>query len=148
VNVSQIIAVVTDLGGSVTLEAGKLKARVPADRPDLLETLRANRDAVLEHLTTAEPTRNIPGSFGENRRDPHPKGGLERLPHELEALIWAAQGGALPTSLKLEAGVVPDANRYALAWGCSYLIGAGADALPRLWAVWRVWRVELDSRLN
>jgi hypothetical protein len=51
VNAAELVNAVTRLGGRVTLEAGKLKARVPADRPDLLETLKANRDAVLEHLS-------------------------------------------------------------------------------------------------
>ena len=127
---AELIQVVTRLGGRVTLEAGKLKAQVPDDRPDLLEQLRENRDAVLEHLTTANT------------------GTLERLPSELEALIRAASSDALPTSAKLEAGIVPDLNRYVLAWGCAYLTGDHEDALGRLWAVWRVWRVNLDSRLN
>jgi hypothetical protein len=132
----QIIAAVTDLGGSVTLEAGKLKARVPTDRPDLLETLKANRDAVLEHLATSGTSaRNLPGS-------------LERLPFELEGLLRAASNNSLPGgTVTLESGLCADLNRFVLAWGCCHLIGS-PDALPRLWTAHRAWRVHLGKVLN
>jgi hypothetical protein len=130
-SVIDLLETVTQLGGRVTLEAGKLKARVPADRPDLLETLKANRDAVLEHLTTTTT-----GTF-------------EQLPPELEALIRAAINDALPAgSVKLPDGLITDMSRYITAWGCAYLIGNRADALARLWAVQRVWRADLERKLN
>jgi hypothetical protein len=44
---AELIQSVTQPPNWVTLEAGKLKARVPAD---LLEALKVNRDVVLEHL--------------------------------------------------------------------------------------------------
>jgi hypothetical protein len=59
VSAAELIQTVTQLGGRVTVEAGKLKVQVPADRADLLETLKANRDAVLEYLTTAEDSKAV-----------------------------------------------------------------------------------------
>lgn len=56
---ADLIQTVTQLGGRVTVEAGKLKVQVPADRPDLLEGLKANRAAVLEYLTTAEDSKAV-----------------------------------------------------------------------------------------
>jgi hypothetical protein len=125
--VAELLESVTDLGGSVTLEAGKLKARVPADRPDLLETLKANRDAVLEHLSTRK---------------------LERLPAELEALLRAASNGSLPTgSTKLDFGVCPDLSTFTTTWALAYLLGS-PDALGHLWNAHRAWSKHLNARLN
>jgi hypothetical protein len=77
VNAAELVNVVTRLGGRVTLEAGKLKARVPADRPDLLETLKANRDAVLEHL--ANTGTEYPESQDTGISSPVIPGSLEHL---------------------------------------------------------------------
>lgn len=66
---------------------------------------------------------------------------IDRLPWELERLISAAENERLPTgTATLESGLVPDLNRYTLAWGCAYLRGSVTDALPRLWLVWRYWQ--------
>jgi hypothetical protein len=131
-SVIDLLAVVTDLGGSVTLEHGKLKARVPADRPDLLEILKANRDAVLEHLTTANT------------------GTLERLPWQLESLIRAATSDTLLSgSIRLESGLIPDLSRHTLAWAAAYLTGGDReDCLGRLWTVWRYWQGQVTKGLN
>jgi hypothetical protein len=145
VNAAELIQTVTRLGGRVTLEAGKLKARVPADRPDLLETLKANRDAVLEHLANMGTKRPEPRDTGTTAQNL--PGSLGRLPFELEALIRAATNDSLPKSATLEAGIIPDLNRYVLAWGCVAHWNA-QDALPRLWAVHPVWLAHLSRLLN
>ena len=144
-NAAELIQVVTQLGGRVTLEAGKLKARVPADRPDLLETLRVHKPAVLEYLASMGTERPEPRDTGTTSRNL--PGSLERLPFELEALIRAATNENLPKSVTLETGIIPDLNRYVLTWGCVAHWNA-RDALPRLWAVQRVWVVHLQRLLN
>lgn len=66
---------------------------------------------------------------------------IDRLPWELERLLSAAENERLPSgTAMLEGGLIPDLNRYTLAWGCAYLRGSVADALPRLWVVWEFWQ--------
>jgi hypothetical protein len=65
---------------------------------------------------------------------------LEKLPFELERLIAAASNGALPSgSFTLESGIVPDLERYVLAWCAGYVLGESKQALSRLWEVHKVW---------
>jgi hypothetical protein len=147
VSAAELIQTVTRLGGRVTLESGKLKARVPADRPDLLETLKANRDAVLEHLANTGTEHAQPRDMGIS--SPVIPGSLERLPSELEALIRAATNNSLPAGMvTLESGLCADLNRFVLAWGCSYLTGGVEDALGQLWTAHKAWRVHLGKVLN
>lgn len=142
---AELIQTVTRLGGRVTLEAGKLKARVPADRPDLLETLKANRDAVLEHLANTQAKRPEPQDVGTPAKNS--PGSLESLPWQIEQLIRAASSDLLPSSAILETGIVSDLNRYVLAWGCAYLLRS-PDALGQLWATYSAWQADLERRLN
>jgi hypothetical protein len=66
---------------------------------------------------------------------------IDRLPWQLERLLSAAENERLPSgTATLEGGLVPDLNRYTLAWGCAYLRGSVSDALPRLWVVWEFWQ--------
>lgn len=66
---------------------------------------------------------------------------VPRLPWQLEALLRAASSGVLPEGTQtLPSGLVTDLNRYALAWGCSYLMGDREHALTRLWEAHRVWQ--------
>ncbi len=64
-------------------------------------------------------------------RDLTAPGTLPRLPWQLERLLSAAASNVLAVM------GVPDAPRYVLAWGCSYLTGNRDEALSRLWAVYR-----------
>jgi hypothetical protein len=88
------------------------------------------------------------GQNGQNLPGELSPGSLERLPWQLENLIRAASSDALPTSAKLETGIVPDLNRYVMAGACGVLTGNREEALSRLWAVWQVWRGHLERKLN
>ncbi len=94
--------------------------------------------------TTLEPSGSV--SFvkslpGENAAE---KSGLAevlpttlpQLPWQLERLLSAASSNVLTVDLP----GVPDAGRYTLAWGCSYLTGDRDESLSRLWAVYRAWQ--------
>ena len=71
---------------------------------------------------------------------------LPRLPWQLERLVSAASSDLLPKEpVMLPSGLVPDLNRYALAWAASYLIGDRQEALSRLWQVRRAWQGETPS---
>ncbi len=73
-------------------------------------------------------------------------GTLSRLPWQLEALFRAASSDLLPKDpLMLPSGLVPDMNRYTLAWAASYLVGDRQEALSRLWQVRRAWQKETPS---
>jgi hypothetical protein len=122
---------------------GGVRVKAPSPLPDdLLEVIRVNKAALIEHMTerpeprdTGTTSRNLPGS-------------LERLPHELEALIRAATNNSLPAgTVTLESGLCADLSRYVLAWGCAYLLHS-PDALGRLWTAWKAWRGHLAKVLN
>jgi TubC N-terminal docking domain len=100
--------------------------------PELLETIKANKAELLEHLMTTNT------------------GMVARLPWQLEALIHAASNDTLPSgSVRLESGLVPDLSRYVLAWAGGYLTGGDReDCLERLWAAWRYWRTQIERTMN
>lgn len=58
------------------------------------------------------------------------------FPWELKRLLAAAASDVLQADLP----GVPDAGRYTLAWGVSYLTGDREEALRRLWQVYRAWK--------
>lgn len=71
---------------------------------------------------------------------------LPPLPWQLERLVSAASSDLLPKDpLMLPSGLVPDMNRYTLAWAASYLVGDRQEALSRLWQVRRAWQRETPS---
>lgn len=71
---------------------------------------------------------------------------LPRLPWQLERLVSAASSDLLPKEpVMLPSGLVPDLNRYALAWAVTYLVGDRQEALSRLWQVRRAWQGETPS---
>ena len=62
------------------------------------------------------------------------------------ALLRAASCDLLPKEpVMLPSGLVPDLNRYTLAWAASYLVGDRQEALSRLWQVRRAWQNETPS---
>lgn len=66
---------------------------------------------------------------------------LRRLPWQLERLVSAACADVLPNDpVMLSSGLVPNLNRYVLAWGCSYLVSDRLEAERRLWQVYRAWQ--------
>ena len=102
---------------------------------ELLETIRAHKAELLEHLATDPKSFESTPQPNQDNCSP-----LPRLPHHLEALIRAASSGALPAgTIKLETGIIPDFERYTLAWAASYLLGAGQDAITRLEGAYAVW---------
>jgi len=89
----------------------------------------------------AETLSTLKARKAELLRDLTAPGAVPRLPWQLERLLAAASGGALPAgTVTLEAGLVTDLNGYALAWGAAYLIGDQAEALRRLWQAHRAWQ--------
>ena len=101
------------------------KSTAPLDA-ETLELLRTHKAELLRDLTAANT--------------------LARLPWQLEALLRAASSDLLPKDpLMLPSGLVPDMNRYALAWAASYLVGDRQEALSRLWQVRRAWQRETPS---
>ena len=103
--------------------------------PELLETIKAHKSAILEHLATSpKPFESSPRPNQDNRPP------LPRLPHHLEALGRAASSGFLPGgAITLETGIVTDLTAFVFAWGWAYLTGAGEDAITRLEAAHAVW---------
>jgi hypothetical protein len=126
------VVVTATLDGFLDLEPAELLTA------DLIE---------LEYLSTdgRASERLEPRDEGIANQDP--PGMLRRLPSELESLIRAATNESLPASADLGTGIVPDFNRFVLAWGCVYLIGSN-DALDHLWAAQQAWRDHLDKILN
>lgn len=106
-----------------------------------------NKEAVKEK--SLETPKNVPS---KTDKSPEPKpapalevapsaGILPRLPWQLERLISAACADVLPKdTTTLPDGLVPDLNRYVLAWGCSYLVSDRVEAERRLWQVYRAWQ--------
>jgi hypothetical protein len=132
---SEILAFVNRTGGDVWLEGDKLKYRLPTNCADLLETLASHKERIKGFLeaTATKPVK-------ENER------AVPRLPWELERLVSAASNGRLPQgSVKLEAGLVPDLERFVLGWAAAYVLGATEEAQQRLWDAWRSWQ---GSRLT
>ena len=125
--VSDLLAYVDRTGGRVWLENDTLNYDLYPEHAVLLEQLRTSKDRIIGYLeanTANTATRAVP-----------------RLPWELERVISAATNGSLPGgAVKLEQGLVPDLERYVLAWAAAYLTGATDDATVRLWDVWRTWQ--------
>lgn len=115
---------------------------------EMLETIKKHKAELLEHLTTANLEIKYPEPRDTGTSAQNLPGSLERLPWQLENLIRAASSDALPASAKLETGIVPDLNRYVMAWASTYLIGDREEAVTRLWAVWQLWRGHLERKLN
>jgi hypothetical protein len=135
------VVVTATLDGFLDLEPAELLTA------DLIEIVREKKQEVLEYLSTdgRASERLEPRDEGIANQDP--PGMLRRLPSELESLIRAATNESLPASADLGTGIVPDFNRFVLAWGCVYLIGSN-DALDHLWAAQQAWRDHLDKILN
>jgi hypothetical protein len=104
---AELLKTVTRLGGRVTLEKGKLKARVPADRPELFETLRASRAEILALLSPPERIRNIHISRGPS--EPIPPGVEPEYTTQLRRVLQ--QGPIRPP------GTVKDAVAFLIANG-------------------------------
>jgi hypothetical protein len=119
--------------------------RAVSEKILVLPTIDQRAESSLKNSANApEPL----GQNGQNRSGDSSPGTLECLPWQLESLVRAASSETLPTSAKLETGIVPDLNRYAQAQACAYLTGNQSDALARLWVVWQVWRGHLERKLN
>lgn len=108
--------------------------RIRTQQPSIPEPLQVAKkakdakEASRTAFTLPEEVRNKTGT-------------LPRLPWQLEALLRAASSDLLPKeTVTLPAGLVPDLNRYTLAWGCSYLTGDRNEALRRLWQAHGVWQ--------
>ena len=102
---------------------------------ELLERVRELKPDILKHLAKPEP------ELLESSKT------LERLPFELEALVRAATADSLPKSATLETGIIPDLNRWVLAWGCAYLLRS-PDAREHLELAYREWQTHLERILN
>jgi hypothetical protein len=77
----------------------------------------------------------------------HLPGSLERLPVGLEALVRAATADSLPKSATLETSIIPDLNRWVLAWAAAYLLRS-PDAREHLELAYREWQTHLERILN
>jgi hypothetical protein len=130
----EVISFVDRSGGKVWLEGSKLKYQLPQDRPELLETLKANRDMLMGFLEGQNTSRSVQT--------------FEALPQDLHALVRAASSGVLPQgSVKLETGLVTDFERFVMAYACQILMGDRQHALENLYVALRAWQ-ESRSRLN
>jgi hypothetical protein len=128
----EILSFVDRSGGKVWLEGNKLKYKVPQDRPELLETLKANLDMLMGFLEGQNTSKTVQT--------------LEALPQDLHALVRAASSGVLTKgTAKLETGLVTDLERYVMAYACQILTGDRQHALENLYAALRFWQ---GSRLN
>jgi hypothetical protein len=116
---------------------GGVRVKAPSPLPDdLLEVIRANKTALIEHVTTTtKPAWNPPES-------------LEPA-HELKALIRAARTGVLPFgSFTLETGIVTSLETFVLACCGDFILGARDQAMQDLWTAHKAWRVHLAKVLN
>lgn len=104
---AEILKTVTRLGGRVTLEKGELKARVPADRPELFETLRASRAEILALLTPPERAKDI--RIARGFPEPLPPGVEPEYTSQLRQLLQ--QGPVHPP------GTVKDATAFLIGNG-------------------------------
>jgi hypothetical protein len=150
VSAAELLHQLSRLGVVATATSDGFLDLEPAEilTPELLETIKAHKAELLEHLATANTRTKYPEPRDTGTSARNLPGSLERLPFELESLVRAASSDSLPTSAKLETGIVPDLNRYVQAWACVYLTGNQSDALARLWVVWQVWRGYLERKLN
>ena len=119
----------------VTLERkpeGGVRVHSPQPlEPELLEAVKTYKLEILESLEKGLSLLNKTRT-------------LERLPWELERLVSAASNGVLPSgSFTLESGIVPDLERYVLAWTCAYVLGDTVHAGSRLWEAHRVWKSKM-----
>jgi hypothetical protein len=130
----EVISFVDRSGGKVWLEGSKLKYQLPQDRPELLETLKANRDMLM--------------GFLEGQITPRSNQTLELLPQDLHALVRAASSGVLPQgSAKLETGISTDFERFVLGYTAQIVTGDRQHALENLYVALRYWKGS-HSRLN
>lgn len=111
-------------GATVLADGDKVRVKgVSKLPPPLVEKIKERRDDILALLTSSLPSNT-----------------LEPLPWQLQRLLNAASSGVLNVSI----GGVGDSTRYAMAWGCAYLVGDKDEALKRLWEVYRVWQRGLN----
>ncbi len=128
----EVISFVDRSGGKVWLEGSKLKYQLPQDRPELLETLKANRDVLM--------------GFLEGQNTPRSNQTLEALPQDLHALVRAASSGVLPQgAAKLEIGISTDFERFVLGYAAQILTGDRQHALENLYVALRFWQGSLSS---
>jgi hypothetical protein len=122
----EVISFIDRSGGKVWLEGSKLKYQLPQDRPELLETLKANRDVLMGFLEGQITLRS-------NQT-------LEPLPQDLHALVRAASSGVLPKdSMKLETGLTTDFERFVLGYAAQILTGDRQHALGSLYVALRAY---------
>jgi hypothetical protein len=62
------------------------------------------------------------------------------LPPALIPLVQAACNDLLPGLVRTPQGLIPDLNRYTMAWGCVYLTGDTEHALEHLWLAHEAWK--------
>ena len=132
----ELLAYIDRSGGRVWLEGGRLKYRLPDGRTDLLEALKAHKDALIGHLG-----KTVPDGIHAHS-SVRLASSVPRLPEALERLVRAASSDALPAGgITLETGIAPDFKTHVLAWGCAYLCGDTDHALERLRVAYRAWVV-------
>jgi hypothetical protein len=134
VTAREVISFVDRSGGKVWLEGSKLKYQVKQDRPDVLETLKANREMLMGFLEAQNTSQAVQT--------------LELLPQDLHALVRAASSGVLPHgTAKLETGITPDFERFVLGYAAQILTGDRQHALENLYVALRFWQGS-NSSLN
>ena len=125
-NATRLLAELETQGVTLSTDGIGLKVRAPSDLPSsMLETIKQYKGDLVAHLQRGNTV-------------------VPKLPQPLIPLIRAAASDLLPGGAFMlkSGGMVPNLNRFVLAWSAIYLTGDHEHALEMLWQARKVWQAD------